>query len=96
MEERSLAFEIDSFRCLVLVFINTKEMSTSTTYWEHVESDEDLPTQETYDQLVYEHLRLKKMIVRIDHSENEKEKDHLDLSSHLLNVTHEGKRSLKT
>lgn len=51
--------------------------------------------QENYDQLIYEHLKLKKMKVNIDHSQKEKDKDHLDLSSRLLNVTFEREVSIE-
>lgn len=86
VEDRSLNYEVGTFGCSLLMTSHLEEVLTRSMYWTYVESDEDYSIQDTYDQLVYDFLKIKKTIMKIDHSKKEKDKNHKDLSSRLLNV----------
>lgn len=44
---------------------------------------------------MYEHLQLKKTMIKIDHSWKDKDKDHLELSSNLLNINLKGDKIIE-
>lgn len=69
IRERSSSFEVDMLGCSALMASHIGEVSTKSTHWADVKSDEVYSLQETYDQLVYEHLKLKKSMEKIDHSQ---------------------------
>lgn len=53
-------------------------------------NNDEYSLQDSYDQLVYENLKLNKTMNKIDHYLKEKDENHLDISSQLLNVILKG------
>lgn len=68
-----LGFEVGIIRCSTLMTFYLEVVSTRSTYWTNVESDDEYSLHQTY-----EYLNLKRTMVMIDHSLKENNKDHLD------------------
>lgn len=53
VKDRSSSYKVGIYECLMLM--------AKSTHWINAESDKEYTLQETYDKIIYEHLKLKKI-----------------------------------